>query len=96
MPKKPEDTGIYIVKIYAATFARFFWEMSFKVQVESTGEWYKGDFSSQMRFVFKNSSSTGEYQFDFLDGENLIDPVVDSAGSKCMRCSRISRETWAD
>ena len=49
-----------------------------------------------MRFVFKNNTDTGLLEFQFYDAENRIDPVVDSKSSKCMRCSRIGRETWAD
>ena len=78
------------------TRARFFWEISYRVQVESTGEWYKGDFSTKMRFSFQNNTENGKFEFQFYDAENLIDPNVDSRGTGCMRCSRISRETWAD
>ena len=97
LPFRPTDTGIYILKVYSPTQARFFWEISFRVQVESTGQWYKGDFSTKMRFSFQNSTTgSGQFEFSFLDAENLIDPNVDRLGPECMRCSRVSRETWAD
>ena len=70
--------------------------MSYRIQVEATGEWFGGDFSTKMRFVYQVNPQTGLLGFQFYDAENLIDPAVDSLSTRCMRCSRISRETWTD
>jgi len=70
--------------------------MSYRIQVEATGEWFGGDFSTKMRFIYQKNPQTGLLGFQFYDAENLIDPAVDSLSTRCMRCSRISRETWAD
>jgi hypothetical protein len=42
-PYQPSEDGIYIVKVFAALQARFFWEVSWAVTVEATGETYRGE-----------------------------------------------------
>lgn len=37
-PYSPDDEGVYIVKVFAATQARFYWEISWQVLEESTGK----------------------------------------------------------
>jgi hypothetical protein len=41
-PRSPTDEGIYIVKLFAADQARFFWEASWQVTIEATGETFRG------------------------------------------------------
>lgn len=86
-PYDPNDEGIYIVKVFAAIEARFFWEVSWRVQLESTGEWFQGDFASKMKFNFNATTST----FSFVEGENLID-----FEAPCYRCTTIGLQTWAN
>lgn len=86
-PYDPTDEGIYIIKVFAAIKARFFWEISWRVQVESTGEWYKGDFATKMKFNFNATSS----MFSFVEIENEID-----FNAPCYRCTTIGLQTWAN
>ena len=86
-PYQPEDEGVYIVKTFAAIEARFYWELSWQVQVEETGIWYKGDFSTKMRFNFNATSAS----FNFFDAENLI-----SLDRPCFRCIALSTSSWLD
>lgn len=48
-PYQPSEDGIYIVKVFAALQARFFWELSWQVTVEATGETYRGTTVSHKR-----------------------------------------------
>lgn len=41
-PYQPSEEGVYIVKVFDAVKARFFWEMSWQVTIEATGETFKG------------------------------------------------------
>ena len=43
-PYQATDEGIYIVKVFAAIEARFYWELSWQVTVEATGETFRGKF----------------------------------------------------
>lgn len=85
-PRMPEDDGVYIIKVFAATRARFFWEISWRVQIENTDKWYLGDFSTTMHFNFDRNSST----FDLVYSENLVDLEGD-----CFRCTTIANRDWA-
>jgi hypothetical protein len=42
-PRSPTDEGIYIVKLFAADQARFFWEASWQVTIEATSETFRGE-----------------------------------------------------
>jgi hypothetical protein len=53
--------------------------------VESTGEWYKGDFASKMIFYFDKNTT----QFSFSRGENLINMTA-----SCFRCTTIDTNNW--
>jgi hypothetical protein len=86
-PYTPEDQGVYILRVFAATQARFNWEISWQVQVEDTQVWYKGDFTTKMRFNYNSTNMA----FNFFDAENLI-----SLDRACYRCISLARETWAD
>jgi hypothetical protein len=86
-PYQPEDEGVYIAKVFAATYSRFYWEISWQVQEEATGIWYKGDFATKMRFNYNSTSMA----FQFFDAENLI-----ALDRDCFRCTTIARESWAD
>lgn len=83
----PLDEGEYIIKVFAAEQARFFWEISWQVYVENTGVWYRGDFSSKMIFNFNATSMV----FSFTSGENLID-----LNAPCYRCQTIAFQSWAE
>jgi hypothetical protein len=85
-PSDPANKGVYIIKIFAAQEARFFWEASWQVMVEATGVWYKGDYSTEMKFLF--SSSTRE--FSFFDIKNEI-----NIKSPCYRCVTFTQRNWA-
>lgn len=86
-PKQPEDEGIYIAKVFAATSARFFWEISWQVQVEKTGEWYKGDFATKMMFNY--NLTTGDFSLVAIENEiNMTSP--------CYRCTTIASRSWDD
>lgn len=90
-PAKVEDSGIYIIQVFAAMQARFYWEISWQVQVESTGVWYKGDYATKMKFIFDTNSAT----FSFYSAENLID--MDAVlNTSCFRCSVVTTRTWND
>lgn len=86
-PYQPQDQGVYIARVFAATEARFYWEISWQVQVEKTGMWYRGDFSTKMRFNYNSTSMA----FNFFDAENLI-----ALDRNCFRCIALARESWAD
>jgi len=85
-PYDPADEGAYIIKIFAAQEARFFWEASWQVMIESTGEWYKGDYSTEMKFFF--SSTTRE--FSFIESSNEI-----NMNAPCYRCATFTQRNWA-
>jgi hypothetical protein len=84
-PYQPSDEGVYIVKVFAATQARFFWEISWQVTLESTGEVFRGDFSTKLMFRWDPVHS----QFSIVSSENLID-----FNSPCYSCTTISRSSW--
>lgn len=84
-PYQPEDSGIYIIKVFDANKARFFWELSWQVMVESTGVVYKGDFATKMKFYFDENTTS----FSFHSGENMIDE-----NDACMQCTAIETKNW--
>lgn len=86
-PFDPANEGVYIVKMFAAVQARFYWEASWQVMVEATGVWYKGDYSTEMQFLF--SSSTRE--FSFYDSNNEINMTA-----PCYRCVTYTQRNWAE
>ena len=86
-PYQPEDEGVYIIKTFAATEARFYWEISWQVQVEDTGIWYKGDYATKMYFNFNTTSMA----FNFFQAENLV-----SLDRPCFRCIVVSDKSWAE
>lgn len=86
-PYQPQDEGVYIARVFASMEARFYWEISWQVQVEKTGIWYRGDFSTKMRFNYNSTNMA----FSFFDAENLI-----SLDRDCFRCISLARESWAD
>lgn len=85
-PYDPNDEGVYIIKVFAAIKARFFWEISWRVQVESTGLWYTGDFATKMKFNYNATSA----MFDFVEAENLVD-----FDAPCYRCTKVALQTWS-
>jgi hypothetical protein len=72
--------------VFAATQARFFWEISWQVEVEATGEIYRGDFATKMHFKFDATSMS----FSLVASENLID-----FQAPCNRCTQIAMRRWA-
>jgi len=86
-PYQPEDEGVYIIKVFAALQARFFWEISWRVQVESTGVWYLGDFATKMEFKFSAKTMT----FSLVDIQNEVD-----LEAPCYSCTRISTKSWKE
>lgn len=68
-PYQPQDEGVYIIKVFAPTKARFSWEISWRVQEEATGNWYLGDASSKMHFQYNWNDSS----FLLAHSENLVD-----------------------
>lgn len=86
-PYSADDEGVYIIKVFAPTSARFYWEMSWQVYEEATGIWYKGDFATKMLFSFSKASMT----FSLVASENLV--ALDDV---CNRCVTIARSGWAD
>lgn len=77
-----------MVQVFAPTHARFFWEISWQVMVESTGEWYKGDFATKLKFSFDNCTMS----FSFYSAENILDTAYLSV---CNACTRVSTQSWA-
>jgi hypothetical protein len=88
-PYQNEDIGLYTVKVYAPTNARYFWEISYQVTVESTGVTYRGDFSTKMRFKW----NPDVMEFSFYDIENPVDIDV-WLGQQCYRCMRFTQLDW--
>lgn len=85
-PKDVSESGVYIIKVFAATSARFFWEISWQVMVESTGKWYRGDFATKMMFNFDSDTST----FSLVETQNLVD-----LSASCYRCTTIALRSWS-
>lgn len=71
--------------MFAATKARFFWEISWQIQEEKTGNIYRGDFATKMFFNFNASANA----FTIVGSENLID-----LDAPCYRCTRIASRRW--
>ena len=94
-PYKPTDEGVYIIKPFAAQQARFFWEISWQVQVESTGVWYKGDVDTKLLFDFNSTSLT----FSFVQALNEKEILLSAANTMdvhpCFRCGAITTSSWA-
>ena len=94
-PYKPTDEGVYIIKPYAAQEARLFWEISWKVQVESTGVTYMGDADTKMMFDF--NSTTLEFSFvQSLNEKKFIQSYANTTDVEpCFRCAAITTASWA-
>lgn len=94
-PYNPSDEGVYIVKPFAATKSRFFWEVSWKVMLESTGEWYLGDANTRYLFFFNSTS----LEFSFAGSTNPMGIERSPAGTMdvqpCFRCGAITLKSWA-
>lgn len=94
-PYKPTDEGVYIIKPYAAQKARLFWEISWKVQVESTGVTYMGDADTKMMFNFNSTT------LDFSFVQSLNPKVFTQSYANttdvvpCFRCAAITTASWA-
>ena len=88
-PYQIEDSGVYTVKVFAPTQARYFWEISYQVTIESTGQIYKGDFATKMRFAWDSVA----LKFSFYDIENPIDLDV-YLNEECYRCMRFTQLDW--
>lgn len=73
------------MKVFAATQARFFWEISWQVEEEATGNIYRGDFATKMHFNFNATSSS----FTLVGSENLID-----LDAPCYRCTYVALRRW--
>jgi hypothetical protein len=86
-PYRPQDEGVYIVKVFAATQARFYWEISWSVTLESTGETFYGDFSTKLMFTWSAAAS----KFSLFGKENLID-----LSGVCYSCTTLSKSRWTD
>jgi hypothetical protein len=84
-PYQPSDEGVYIVKVFAATQARFWWEISWQVTMENTGEVFRGDFSTKLMFRWDKETS----QFHNVYSENLVNLTA-----PCFPCTTISRSSW--
>lgn len=95
-PYKPTDEGVYIIKPYAAQKARLFWEISWKVQVESTGVTYMGDADSKMMFNF--NSTTLEFSFvESLNEKVFFQSAANTTDVEpCFRCAAITTASWAE
>lgn len=85
-PYQPTDEGVYIFKVFAATQARFYWEISWQIMVEDTGQWYQGDFATKMEFNFNSTTMA----FSFVKIENPV-----SLNETCYKCTTISLQSWA-
>ena len=94
-PYQPSDEGVYIVKPFAANLARFPWEISWQVMVESTGQWYKGDSNTKMLFNFNSTT----VQFDFVSSLNELKIIRTSVNTSdvypCFRCGAITTQSWS-
>ncbi len=94
-PSAIEDEGIYIIKIFDALKARFYWEISWQVYIESSGEWYKGDYSTKILVQWTKST----LEFTFHSAENLVNMDMvypDQYTGECFRCTTISTRNWND
>ena len=94
-PYQPSDEGVYIIKPYAANLARFSWEISWQVLVESTGQWYKGDVDTKMLFNFNSTTA----QFNFVSALNEKHITRTSVNTSdvypCFRCGAITVQSWS-
>lgn len=86
-PYSPTDEGVYIIKVFAASKARFFWEISWRVLLESTGQWYTGDFATKMKFNFNGT----DLAFSLFETENLVDLTA-----PCYRCTKVALQEWKE
>jgi len=57
-PSSLSESGLYKVSIPDAVKAKYFWEIVWRVYVESTGEWIVGDHTTQMDFHFDSARKT--------------------------------------
>ncbi len=86
-----ENGGLYTVKVYAPTRARYFWEINYQVTVEATGEIFKGDYSTKMIFDW----SPEDMEFTFHAIENKFN-MTNYLEGECYRCTRINQVTWME
>ena len=86
-----ENEGLYTVKVFAPTRARYFWEINYQVELESTGVKYKGDYSTKMIFYW----SSENMEFVFSSSENEV-MMADYLEGQCYRCTRINQLQWIE
>jgi hypothetical protein len=67
-PRSPTDEGIYIVKLFAADQARFFWEASWQVTIEATGETFRGESQRRLRGTCTLSCCTFKRETAIIKG----------------------------
>lgn len=97
------DDHTYILKVFAPTQVNFFWEISYRVMIEATGEFFLGDFSTTMHFKYSSATNT----FKYVYGENLIfndlktvETTIDGVTTTteverlCHKCITIARANW--
>lgn len=60
--------------------------------MEKTGTWYKGDFSTTMKFEY--SMANNAFAFSNIVNEVFTDKLY-GAGT-CQRCNMVSRRSWGD
>jgi hypothetical protein len=59
------DEGLYKLEIIDYQAAKFPWEMRWLVYEEKTGKSFRGDYSTQMDFIFENGNyKSGKISFD--------------------------------
>ncbi len=91
-PYQPEDEGVYIIKVFAATKAKFFWEINWKIYIESSDTWLRGDYATKIKLNFNSTSMS----FSFVDSENPItDAMNDNNDDSCYRCMTVSTQSWS-
>jgi len=76
--------------VFGAINARFYWEMSWEVHLESTGSVYRGDFSTEMMFNFNKTTM----EFEYYDGQNLVNIDETTSTERCFRCTKIETKNW--
>lgn len=96
------------VQVFAATAARFYWELSWQVVVEATGETYRGHIYSSLYQLTcslnQNFPQTGDFatkmEFSFNMTTSTFSLVqiqneVVLETQSCFRCTRIASLSWA-
>jgi len=85
-PNQPYDEGTYIIKVYEPTAVPFFWEFSWNVLIESSGEIYYGDYSTRLLVSYNKTSKI----FSYVYSENLVS--INS--TNCFLCETVSFQSW--